>query len=144
MCDIVYFAGLTEQTIPGDQVTALKFPLQMTYDWFPTTGILQMHMADPSSDFDVRANGFTYQAGSFNLLDFQQSTASIYGQTLTVTPSHTTYTAGDGLALYFGVFRILQRRQTLDSVEHCMAQPRSLKKCMTAVSHIVSQGLNSH
>ena len=38
MCDVAFFTGSTETVIPGDQITALKFPIQMTYDCFPSSG----------------------------------------------------------------------------------------------------------
>ena len=66
MSYIVYFQELTEQTIPGDEVTAIKFPVQMTYDWFPTSRVLQMHMPDPPVVADIRVNGHTYSANSFD------------------------------------------------------------------------------
>ena len=66
MCNIVYFDGITNQTIPANQITAIKFPLQMTYDWFPSSGVLQMHLPDPSSNVDIRVNGHTYSANSFD------------------------------------------------------------------------------
>ena len=72
MCDVAYFDGATETVIPGEQITALKFPQeQMTYIWQPSSGVLQMYLPTPSSggsDVDVRVNGYTYPAGSFNLI----------------------------------------------------------------------------
>ena len=72
MCDVAYFDGSTAYVIPGDQITALKFPQeQMTYNWQPSSGVLQLYLPTPSSGTsspDVRVNGFTYPAGSFNLL----------------------------------------------------------------------------
>ena len=75
----------------------------MTHNWFPSSGVLQMHLPE-SADVDIRVNGNTYSAGTFNLIDFQQCTAALNSNTLAVTPSHTTYNAGDGLSLYFGTF----------------------------------------
>ena len=69
----------------------------MTYDWFPCSGVLQMHLPEPSSDVDIRVKGNTYTSGSFNLIDDQQSTASL-------NATHAMYNAGDGLSLYFGTF----------------------------------------
>ena len=51
MCDVVYFEGIPEQTIPGNQITALAFPLeQKTYNWEPPIGGLA----------DVLANAFVW------------------------------------------------------------------------------------
>ena len=95
-------------------------PFEFPFDWFQSSGVLQLEMPTPFSPTtgngisisgseisntkpmcDVRVNGFTYTEDTFNLLDIQQSTANIHNQTLTVTPAHTTYNAGDGLSMYF-------------------------------------------
>ena len=56
MCNIAYFQGSTEQILTGDQVNAIKFPIQFTYDWFSGPGILQMHMPS-SAGFGFRLGG---------------------------------------------------------------------------------------
>ena len=74
MCDIAYFDGNSEYVIPGSDITALKSPPpheQMTYNWQPGSGVLQMYLPTPSSagsDVAVRVNGNTYPDGSFDLI----------------------------------------------------------------------------
>ena len=66
-----------------------------------------MYLPTPSSGTsspDVRVNGYTYPAGSFNLLQFEVSTASINGTTLAITPTQNVYTAGSGITLSFDEF----------------------------------------
>ena len=90
MCDVAYSTGSTETVVPGNQIDAVHFPQeQMTYNWQPGSGALQMYVPTPSPDTtspDLRVNGYTYPAGSFNL-DFQVSTASINGTALAITPT---------------------------------------------------------
>ena len=90
--------GNAETIIPGEQITALKMPFEFSYNWFPSSGVLALAMLDPAADFDVRVNGNTYAAGSVNLFDFQQCTSSIPSNDLAVAPSHSIYTAGDGIS----------------------------------------------
>ena len=59
MCNIAYFQGNTEQILTGDQVNAIKFPFQFTYDWFSGPGILQMHMPSDAG-FGFRLGGQLY------------------------------------------------------------------------------------
>ncbi|MDA8583350.1 hypothetical protein N9L68_03930 [bacterium] len=50
MCDVAYFIGSTETVIPGNQIAALKFPQdQITYNWQPSSWVLQMYLPTPSS-----------------------------------------------------------------------------------------------
>ena len=137
MCNVTVYDGITETVIPGDQTTGLKMPFEFSFDWSPSSGVLQLEMPTPFSPTagngiasfahsetsntkpmcDVRVNGFTYTQDTFNLLDIQQSMATINGQTLTVTPSHTSYNAGDGLALYFGTFS--KMFYSMDAPQNC-------------------------
>ena len=124
MCNVAVYNGNVETIIPGDQITAIKMPFEFGFDWFQNNGVLQLELppgfsptagngisisinseiTNTKPQSHVRVNGFTYLADTFNLIDFQQSSASINGQTLTVTPSHTQYNAGSGIDLYFNTF----------------------------------------
>ena len=124
MCNVIVYDGNTETVIQGDQITGLKMPFEFGFDWFQSSGVLELSMPTAFSPkagdgisistnseisnskpmCDVRVNGFTYTQDTFDLIDFQQCSASIHSQTLVVTPSIPSYSAGNGLDLYFGTF----------------------------------------
>ena len=79
-----------EHVIPRDQVTALLFPIQMTYDWFPSSGVLQMHLPSATgggSAVDVRVNG------AIEVVITLDSGVRIYGRVLVAVAIETPSSA---------------------------------------------------
>ena len=125
MCDVAVYNGIVETIIPGDQITSIKMPFEFSFNWFESSGVLQLELptqftqtagdgisisgseiSNTKPMCDVLVNGFTYTQDTFTLIDFQQCSASINTttQTLAVTPTQNIYSAGNGLDLYFGTF----------------------------------------
>ena len=44
MCDIAVYGLAAETIISGSDITAIKWPFEMPYNWFPTRGVLEMQI----------------------------------------------------------------------------------------------------
>ena len=109
--------------IPGSELSKLKWPADMTYDWNSSTGMLQMCLPASSGGsgptytagngislidniitntktaYDVKVGTDTWQRSSVDTLEFMHSTAALSGSTLQVMRTHTYYYAGSGISV---------------------------------------------
>ena len=109
--------------ILGSELSQLRWPTDMTYQWDSANGVLQMFLPtssggsspsytagagiDLSGDvitntaraYALKVGTTTWQPSSVSTLEFLHSTAAQSGNTLQVTPTHTYYSAGQGIAI---------------------------------------------
>lgn len=73
MCDVAVYGLGAENIISGSDITAIKWPFEMPYDWSPSSGVLEMQL--PSTTTPILIGSETYS--TYGQIRYHNSTVNL-------------------------------------------------------------------